>query len=409
MHLSSISHESPLDPSNQRIDLIFTTRANRTIRMYFEVKGAQPVSQGAIADAACILGASAAFMLKEPYQQDLPVDPMLPRNLRNAFREWASWRKGTPPARLDITPRPDPTTASERPPATLFSGGVDSWHTRLDERFANSLTLSISYQQDRPDTIAEGFRQLSRLSAVAAEAGAPGAIEVVTNMMIADERLRDAWAFRLHGPFMAALGHLVSDTISQLGISASFTYGQTVPWGSHPLVDPLWSSSRLAVSHVGSAWSRQEKVERVARSTTALSYLAVCEHGLAASGPPNCSHCNKCMRTMLALDALGVKPEDAPSFDWSGYTPEMVRKHFIRSRGDRKLLGEVEAYAREHGRPDIAEAIEAAARRSRPFMVLTSAERAVRRWVPGVTQHRKRLRGYRERVLKLIGFTRYNS
>jgi hypothetical protein len=87
-------------------------------------------------------------------------------------------------------------------------------------------------------------------------------------------------------------------------IAASTTYDDLFPWGSHPLLDPLWSSEALEVIHDGCAVSRVDKVRGLAGCDVALDSLQVCSAQDRVTY--NCCRCEKCLRTMVALEIAGV-------------------------------------------------------------------------------------------------------
>ena len=88
-------------------------------------------------------------------------------------------------------------------------------------------------------------------------------------------------------------------------IAASTNYANAQRWGSHPLIDPLWSTASTAFCHDGGEATRLQKVQwYVGQSDLALSHLRVCwdNYGTAY----NCGGCPKCIRTMINLHIAGV-------------------------------------------------------------------------------------------------------
>jgi hypothetical protein len=100
---------------------------------------------------------------------------------------------------------------------------------------------------------------------------------------------------------LGAVALLLSPLFSRVYIPSSHDYSQLVPWGTHPLVDPLWSTDDLEVVHDGCEATRLEKTALIASHDVALRHLWVCWGGRF-----NCGDCNKCQRTILALQALGA-------------------------------------------------------------------------------------------------------
>jgi hypothetical protein len=80
--------------------------------------------------------------------------------------------------------------------------------------------------------------------------------------------------------------------------------GYEGPMGSHPQLDPLWSSDQLRIIHDGGELARIERVHRVAQSPVALRYLQVCNTW--TGGAYNCGQCAKCLHTMMELESAGV-------------------------------------------------------------------------------------------------------
>ncbi|MCC2682509.1 MAG: hypothetical protein K0S36_2073 [Nitrosospira multiformis] len=123
-----------------------------------------------------------------------------------------------------------------------------------------------------------------------------------------------------HGAAVAFLGHLLQEHIGSLLISSSYDQNHLGPWGSHPDLDPYWSSSRLSVRSMGHEVSRSEKIRRLVNHPVARSlmkdHLRVCWEYPSSLG--NCGYCHKCvlLRMTLLWLAPGLKlrtlPEDIP-------------------------------------------------------------------------------------------------
>ena len=111
-----------------------------------------------------------------------------------------------------------------------------------------------------------------------------------------------SWGFESHGAVLSSLGTVFSTVISTLLIPSTYSYAVTMPWGTHPLVDPLWSTSRLSIVHEGAADNRVQKIQRIADSPLAQEHLRVCYKEFSDT---NCGRCLKCVRTMIVLTLLG--------------------------------------------------------------------------------------------------------
>jgi hypothetical protein len=76
------------------------------------------------------------------------------------------------------------------------------------------------------------------------------------------------------------------------------------PHGSHPLLDPLFRTEEMELVHDGGEADRDEKVERIASHESVAKHLRVCWRN--TDGAYNCGRCEKCLRTMLSLLAVGA-------------------------------------------------------------------------------------------------------
>lgn len=193
----------------------------------------------------------------------------------------------------------------ERPPRrTLccFSAGVDSFYSALHGLEADAALLFISGFDIAADnrvlleTALGGVREASR--SMGREL-----ILVETNARTVVEKLGVRWSFS-HFSVLAAVGHLLSGSFDRLRVASSHNYREIFPWGSNPLTDPWWGSEAMEFVHHGSALTRVEKVEYVANHPVAMKHLRVCWSN--RKGTYNCGHCEKCIRTMVSLRAVGA-------------------------------------------------------------------------------------------------------
>jgi hypothetical protein len=90
-------------------------------------------------------------------------------------------------------------------------------------------------------------------------------------------------------------------------VGSSHSYLHLRPWGSHPLTDRLLSSRSFRMHH-DTVFKRMEKLEALFKWPEALENLKVCWEGqykYDTLPDTNCCKCDKCVRTMLAFEALG--------------------------------------------------------------------------------------------------------
>jgi hypothetical protein len=107
-----------------------------------------------------------------------------------------------------------------------------------------------------------------------------------------------------HGAALASVAMALDGFLGRALIAASTTYDQLYPWGSHPVLDPRWSTERLNVIHDGCEMGRIDKVRFVAQSQLVLDTLKVCPYY-------NCGMCLKCLPTIIDLMQAGVLERSA--------------------------------------------------------------------------------------------------
>jgi len=197
----------------------------------------------------------------------------------------------------------------------FFSGGIDS--------FAALRSNRLHFPPDHPRSIKDGLlvygleqddpelfkHVLESLSKVADEAGIT-CIPVYTNLFL-NYRKEDAenhfhfWEYEFGGAALAAVAHAFAGRFTNVSIAS--TWYSIEPWGSHPLLDPNYSSRDLKIIHAGTEFTRLDKVKLVADWDLALQNMRVCnKYKQYREGVLNCGQCEKCARTMLELVALGA-------------------------------------------------------------------------------------------------------
>lgn len=115
-------------------------------------------------------------------------------------------------------------------------------------------------------------------------------------------------------------------SIKRYYIPSSYSYDTVLRYGrpthhdrglacSESFMVPLIQTERTELILDGSQYKRSEKTERIAGWEIAQKYLDVCYTPLAG-----CSRCNKCVRTLMALEALGKLENFSGIFDIGLYT-----------------------------------------------------------------------------------------
>jgi hypothetical protein len=259
--------------------------------------------------------------------------------------------------------------------ACFFSGGIDSLGTVRYNRlnFPTQHPGSIDYglliygqnieSDNRPETFEQAFNALS----VVAEDARMRLIPVYTNLRDLDADHKFFKQF--HGAILGAVSHAFANRLSLVYISASDCIHNLPlvnrdifkPLGSHPLLDPYFGSADMRILHDGMTLSRLDKTRLVADWEVGLQNIKVCKPGWPGT---NCGSCEKCVRTMLALLALGIlnKTKAFPGDDVSAQIIlEKVRFEKSSKKGDYTFEDdylELVPFLHKRGRNDLVRAIE---------------------------------------------------
>ena len=233
--------------------------------------------------------------------------------------------------------------------ASSFTGGVDSFYTVLNRRprilaYAHGYDLRLG-QTDLRAMVTTALR---------------GSSERLGRRLVQFEsNLRD-WSegfapwFIYHGAAVAALGVLLSAEVSTFYIPSSYPAGTRC--GSSSVIDPLFSTEAVRFIHDRPEVVRADKLAAIARDRDAQETLRVCWEN--RDGNYNCSRCEKCLRTTVALEALGVLPK----FVTFALPPDpaRIRALSIGEEANRLLWrANLELCRRRKVRPELVDAIEA--------------------------------------------------
>jgi hypothetical protein len=206
-----------------------------------------------------------------------------------------------------------PASATERArrAALTFSLGVDSWYSLLrnsEEHPADDWSIEYLIHVYGFDLRVGGSNRqaLEEIRAscqhVAGKLG-KRLLPVRTNLRDFTDRFAD-WSLLGHGAGVASVGLALAGFIDRLHIAAGPTIEDPTPCGSHPQLDPLWSTERLQVVYDGGEARRSTKIQALTGRPLALETLRVCYQD-----PPkqyNCCRCWKCLSTMIRLEINGA-------------------------------------------------------------------------------------------------------
>jgi hypothetical protein len=247
-----------------------------------------------------------------------------------------------------------------------FTGGVDSFFTLLEGPHDVAALITVhgfDILISDTDRLASSEADIRRV----AEALDLDVIVVRTNLREHPTFAAISWE-TTHGSALAAVGHLLRSTIGTLVISSSAHRTVPRPWGSDWRLDPHWTSDALVVEHFGEMFWRFEKLERIAADPLVRENLRVCwEH---RSDEPNCSMCEKCLRTMITLESLDLL-EGSPRFDAGPIAQRLESIPEIRANGNRREFG---LMMDKESDPEVASAVRELLERSAPLEELPALD-----------------------------------
>jgi hypothetical protein len=242
-----------------------------------------------------------AMKLGQPLQIAGRASRKLLRAIATIQQIFHCWDPSLQLVPISVETESEAVPAGRRGVGCLFSGGVDSFYTVLKHlEEIDSLILVHGFDSAVEDQDIQ--REVARsLGEAASELGKP-LIEVKTNVRaFLDPYV--SWEFT-HGAAAASVALLLAPLFSKIYIASTFSYAELIPWGSHPLLDPLWSTEDMELVHDGSETARVHKTMHIATHPTALRHLRVCPENRGSV--TNCGRCGKCLRAMVALELIGA-------------------------------------------------------------------------------------------------------
>lgn len=345
-------------------------QSSRKETVYFEVEEQFESALSTAPDPfliACLM--PAMFSGERRITVEGTIEPLLYDGLVLNSRTFAHWYyKPIDPIQIEVETAPANLARVQekalKRDAVFLSGGLDSLFSLRKNR--------LNYPVGQPGSVQDGIlvhgfdmplssergnalfeRAVSAVEPVAKDAG----VELITIRSNIREIGSETgfWVYQFHGAALASVAHALSGRIRRVIVGTSGAYDTLEPWGSHPCTDSNYSSTQVQVVH-DMLWPRFDKVKTVADWPIGIANVRICNSHDQTN--MNCCRCNKCLRTMVMLVALG-KLESASSFPGK----EISAKRFqeccrLQPQSDIKAdyLGIIEGLV-ENGRPDLARVI----------------------------------------------------
>lgn len=360
--------KSPLNKNHIRItgEIYYDTFKKSEIYWFdLPVEYAKRIHQSGNPWLICLL--PLAMTINEDISIDLPLDPMLIKNIKKIMKIWKCWYDNLSIIKLNT---PNQLTLNIQPikTAAFFSGGIDSLYTLLSNEndFYNQIepkyeidTLLTIWGFDIPLTNKENFNKLIANYLPLTDKLNKELICITTNIK---ETLwnKANWGKLSHGAGLASIGFLLENIFKEILIGSSYGYAYLMPWGSHTIIDPLFTSSILTTIHHGGYCNRVEKTKFLLDTKIALDYLRVCwKHGIET----NCSCCSKCYRTMFTLDNFDAL-ETCGSFNKTFYSEKYFDRIYLRNKSDILFMQEILDSSRKNNNIKVYKTINKIIKRS---------------------------------------------
>lgn len=280
----------------ERIQAEVTSGGRGPVRLFMESN--YPLATDAT--PWCVSALPVAMGNGEALRVEAPVDPRVVSNggrVQDLLVEWYPELATTHVTFDALQPKPAAPGVG-----CFLSCGVDSFYSVLRNRdrithliFVGGFDVPLESEITLENAV-QGAR------AAASALGLP-LIEVRTNLRELSDGVL-SWQYQYHGTGLATIAHALSDHIGVAIIPSTYSKVQLRPCGSHPYLDPWWSGDQMRIEHGEIDVSRPEKVWAIAEHQVVLDHLRVCWDKYTTT--VNCGRCEKCVRTMFALEAVGA-------------------------------------------------------------------------------------------------------
>lgn len=203
-----------------------------------------------------------------------------------------------------VNPLPGPENA------LFFSCGVDSLYSLirnttdhpLKENEVSLLVVVHGTDLNVGDWKSEVYRQMLAHTQAVGRHFHKKTLGVSTNIKDFMTATGVPWE-AAQGPALASIGLFLEGVCRGVCFASNASLTDLSLTGTHPLIDPLWSTESIRFANDGWEESRLEKTRLISRHQIALDVLRVC---WAKERPEfNCGKCSKCLTTMLGLHIVG--------------------------------------------------------------------------------------------------------
>ncbi|OQB90616.1 MAG: hypothetical protein BWX84_01803 [Verrucomicrobia bacterium ADurb.Bin118] len=294
-------------------------------------------------ESAVLLALLPAMRQNRRLELDQPVSDSFIKNLDALSKIFSSWYREYHPARIHSPNTYAATTAGVGRVGCFFTGGVDSFYTFLKhQREITDLIYVHGFDVDLDD-----WPRRQAISAMGQSIATQTGIRFIEVETDSRKLFRafGHWGFHGHGFALGTVGRLLVGVLDKIYIPSSFAQADLMPWGSHPATDPLFSDEALQFVHDGCEATRVRKIQAISSHPVARAHLRVCWERV--EGAYNCGRCEKCLRTMTSLYAVGAL--SAVTTFSAPIDPERIRALVLRRESSRKFARENIELMNENG------------------------------------------------------------
>ena len=297
--------------------------------------------------------------------------PVLCRNMRAVISIMGRWwaELGTPPSIEPARGLKAGRPSSGRS-VSLLSCGIDSlatlrWnklHLPPDHPSSIEAVMFLEFHKEPSQSADEFYTRVARRLPVASRVADDAGVDVVPVVSNIWWLVNDGYFFESHwnGAVLSGSAAFFSKRFHRAYIASGYHAAHLHPCGSHPLIDPLYNSAHFHIEHDNVGMTRLEKTALVADWDVGLQNMRVCQSDV--SGGTNCGLCEKCIRSMTTLIALGKLKECRafPVSDVSVDTLTLVDREYgmIKAEYDAAWYRELIAPLIKVGRGDLAAVIQ---------------------------------------------------
>lgn len=285
-------------------------------RVWYRVEAAQASAVTTLADPFVVATVHLAMKAGETVTVHGDVSPSLLRNLEAFQQAWSAWKpQRYRQVEITATGVGDPPADPQREAISGFSGGVDSCFTALRHargvttRFPLPLRASVMVHGfDIPLDDEDGFRRATDKAERQLRTLGLELFRVATNFKQQPVDWVDAF-----GAAVAAVLSLFQRRFRYGLVAQGVPFGayRSIVEGSNPLSDPLLSSDVFTIIPDGAGFQRTDKLAELAHWPEGLADLRVCWKNPIRD--ENCCVCEKCIRNILSMRALGLpRPRGFP-------------------------------------------------------------------------------------------------